>query len=195
VEVAITGPLGLLGFGVATMFKSFVWAGIAEENTFMLAAVLGIVYGGLTQLLAGLWELYRGNTFVATACVNYGVFWLGIGLFDILQFTGSVTVDEMPWGYFLWSMIWMVHTLMLLACLRYTYRMLQLTYILSATLFLVLALANFYPLLWTIGGYIGIALGASAWYSGWAEIMNSIYGREVVPIWPCPKPPTKERLL
>eukprot|EP01134_Creolimax_fragrantissima_P006140 CFRG6140T1 len=179
------GPIGLFAFGMATGLKSFVWAGIATSETFTYVALVGIIYGGFMQVFVGLFELIRGNTLIATANMNFGAFWLGISLFDILSAMGSIEPGDMPWGFFVWSMIWGVQTIMLMCCTLYTNRALQVMYFLSTTLFFVLGAGSFYPTCVTAGGYIGIALGSTAFYIAYAEILSTTYGKDILPLWPC----------
>ncbi|KNC86483.1 hypothetical protein SARC_01391, partial [Sphaeroforma arctica JP610] len=186
---ASCGPMGLMAFGICTVLKSFMWYGVCTQETYSFIAISGIMYGGFIQVAAGWWELVSGRTFIATANFNFGAFWLGISLFDLLRGTMDIKVDPttMPWGYFIWSMVWFVHTLGLTLCTRYTIRPLQLMYVNSTSLFLVLGLANFWPIFWQIGGVMGFLLGLNAIYIAYAEIINTVYDRDIIPLWPCPK--------
>src|SRR3989440_1072383 len=81
-------PLGLLGFGMTTVLLNFHNAGFYELNTMILA--MGICYGGLAQIIAGMMEWKKGNTFATTAFISYGFFWLSL--------VALIVLTKLGWG-------------------------------------------------------------------------------------------------
>src|ERR1035441_9192015 len=74
-------PLGLLGFGMTTVLLNLHNAGFLELNSMILA--MGICYGGIAQVLAGIMEWKKNNTFGTTAFISYGFFWLSLVTLEI----------------------------------------------------------------------------------------------------------------
>src|SRR5881398_3894679 len=81
-------PLGLLGFGMTTVLLNFHNAGFFELNTMILA--MGICYGGIAQIIAGIMEWKKGNTFATTAFISYGLFWLSL--------VALIVLTKLGWG-------------------------------------------------------------------------------------------------
>ncbi|MFF4188912.1 acetate uptake transporter [Streptomyces sp. NPDC001691] len=79
--IADPGPLGLAGFAMTTMVLSCFNAGLLDTRLTGVVLPLALFYGGLCQLLAGLWEFKKGNTFGATAFCSYGAFWMAFWLY------------------------------------------------------------------------------------------------------------------
>ncbi|KNC79254.1 hypothetical protein SARC_08349 [Sphaeroforma arctica JP610] len=178
---ANAGPIALMGFGMTTLLLNFYNTGIAESGTIGLIACYGIFHGGLAQLLAGMWEMSAGKIFTGTAFTSYGVFWMGLGLFDGLIVTGNLQPGDISEGKCIWLCIWgCVTFLMFLVTLRAN-RVVQFLF-LSAT-FLIFGLAGgvYNETVHKVAGAIGIACGSSAMYLGWAELMNEVYEREIIP--------------
>jgi succinate-acetate transporter protein len=205
-KTANPAPLGLLGFGLTTVLLNFVHnARLGSVDAMILG--MGIFYGGLAQVIAGILEYKKGNTFGTTAFASYGFFWLsfvalnwlGVGSSaskGIWPFFGGVT----PWGvgnealmaYFL---MWGLFTLMMFFGTLKKNRALQAIFVSLAILFFLLA-AKFALLAYTtmtsadlnlftqIIGVEGIICGLSAFYLAIAEVLNETYGRTVLPICP-----------
>ncbi|KNC83048.1 hypothetical protein SARC_04666 [Sphaeroforma arctica JP610] len=180
---ANAGPIGLMGFGMTTVLLNFYNAGIAESGTVGLIACYGIFHGGLAQLLAGMWEISAGKVFTGTAFTTYGAFWLGLGLFDLLIVTGHLEPGDISEGKCIWLCIWGVFTfLMFLGTFRAN-RTVQFVFLSLSLLFFLLAGGVYNEGVHKAAGVVGIACGASAMYLGWAEIMNEVYQREMIPIF------------
>src|SRR5438874_12498332 len=81
-------PLGLLGFGMTTVLLNLHNAGFYDLNSMILA--MGICYGGLAQIIAGIMEWRKGNTFAMTAFVSYGLFWLSL--------VAPIVLTKLGWG-------------------------------------------------------------------------------------------------
>lgn len=172
-------PLGLMGFGMTTILLNLHNAGFFALDDAILA--MGIFYGGIAQIIAGIMEFRKGNTFGLTAFTSYGLFWLS--LVYIIQF-GSADPSFMGWYLFLWGLF---TAYMFLATLNKN-RALQVVFGSLTLLFWGLAIGD-----WTgngtiteIAGWIGLFSGASAFYLAAAEVLNETYGRTILPIGPVP---------
>ena len=174
-------PLGLMGFGMTTVLLNFANAGFFSPNSMILA--MGIFYGGIAQLIAGIMEWRKGNTFAATAFCSYGMFWLT--LVWLIESPGlKLPPDARAMGsYFA---IWGVFTLFLFIGTLRLNRALQFVFLTLTVLFALLAAKEFSGAGWlgTVAGYEGIVCGASAMYAGFAQVLNEVYGRTVLPLGP-----------
>jgi succinate-acetate transporter protein len=175
-------PLGLLGFGMTTVLLNLHNAGFYELNSMILA--MGICYGGLAQIIAGIMEWRKNNTFAATAFVSYGLFWLSLVTMIILTKLGwgaasnetAMAAYLAMWGLF--TAVMFVGTLLL-------NRALQVVFGTLAILFFLLAIGDFTGA--SAGfkhftGYEGIFCGFSAMYAGLAQVLNELFGKTVVPL-------------
>lgn len=182
-RTANPAPLGLMGFGMTTILLNLHNAGIIALGGAILA--MGIFYGGLAQVLAGLMEWRKGNTFGTTAFTSYGFFWLSlvaIWLFPALGIWEAESKQAMAFYLALWGVF---TAYMFVATLR-TNRGMQFVFLTLALLFFGLAAGDATGMAsLTVGsGYLGIACGASAVYVAMAEVLNECYGRTVLPLWP-----------
>ncbi len=171
-------PLGLCAFALTTFVLSS-----ANAKLFVGADVvigLALFYGGLAQLLAGMWEFKTGNTFGATAFSSYGAFWLAVGASLQLKLIPS----EAAFGFFL--MGWTIFTfLMFLASLKTNVALITLFGLLFVTfIFLTLNALGVGTNLGQIGGYFGLATAAVAWYTALAGLLSSMPSAFTLPIGP-----------
>lgn len=176
-------PLGLIAFGLTTVLLNIHNAGFYSLGTMILA--MGIFYGGIAQVIAGIMEWKKGNTFGTTAFTSYGLFWLSfVGLLtmpffgiDMANETGAIVAYLVMWGLFT--------ALMFVGTLKLN-RALQFVFFSLAVLFFLLAIADATgsAALKTIAGYEGIICGLSAVYTGIAQVLNDVYGKVVLPIGP-----------
>jgi succinate-acetate transporter protein len=192
------GPLGLTAFATTTFVLSMINAnlvggGIATASGIVLG--LALAYGGIAQFAAGLWEFRTGNTFGATAFCSYGAFWIS---FYILLHTGAAVIPKTELfsavGLYLWA--WGIFTAyMFIASLRTTGAV-ALVFLLLAITFIVLGIGNS-ALSGThsltngtikLGGWIGLATAAVAWYASFAGVTNATWGRTVLPVFPLNRP-------
>jgi succinate-acetate transporter protein len=178
-------PLGLSGFGLTTLVLSFVNSNIVGGGPATFPIVLGMAFafGGLAQLLAGMWEFRTGNTFGAVAFSSFGAFWLSF------FFLVSFNVAQLPakeidaaLGLYLW--MWGIFTGMLFLCTFASPRALSLLFLLLTVTFILLGIGNSGASSSMIhaGGYVGIATGAVALYIACADIMQAVYKRSVLPV-------------
>ena len=181
-------PLGLLGFGMTTVLLNFHNAGFYPLNTMILA--MGIFYGGIAQVIAGIMEWKKGNTFAATAFTSYGMFWLVLVTFIVMGKSqlGIDAADKnvaIPaflgmWGLFTFVMF--IGTLRLNRALQVVFGSLTLLFILLAW-----GDASGNEAITRIAGYEGLFCGASAIYTGLAQVLNEVYGKTICPIGPVTK--------
>jgi succinate-acetate transporter protein len=192
------GPLGLTGFAATTFVLSFYNANLVGTGGGPPIIVLGVAlaYGGIAQLLAGMWEFRTGNTFGAVAFSSFGAFW--ISFFVLLLTVGNkfgggfanADVAHNAISVFLYA--WAIFTTyMFVASLRTT-GVIALVFILLAVTFWLLAIGNASLVGTTnatnstikVGGYVGLATAAAAWYGSFAAVMNSTFARTILPVFP-----------
>jgi len=174
-------PLGLMGFGMTTVLLNFHNAGIFELNSMILA--MGFFYGGLAQIIAGLMEWKKGNTFALTAFTSYGFFWLSLVMLIVLPKMGLIDAPEQS-AMVVYLIMWGIFTAVLfIGTLRLT-RALQVVFASLAVLFFLLALGDFTnsSTIKLIAGYEGIFCGFTAIYTALAQVLNEVYGKTVAPI-------------
>lgn len=180
-NTANPAPLGLLGFGMTTVLLNIHNAGFYPLDTMILA--MGIFYGGLAQIIAGVQEWKKNNTFGATAFTSYGCFWLTlVGLLVFPKFGWAAAPTAVALTAYLTA--WGVFTaLMFVGTLKLS-RSLQVIFFSLAVLFFLLAIgdATENATIKTIAGYEGIFCGASAFYTAIAQVLNEVYGRKVLPV-------------
>ena len=174
-------PLGLMGFGMTTVLLNLHNAGLFELGSMILA--MGIFYGGLAQIFAGILEFKKGNTFGTTAFCSYGLFWLSlVGLIVMPNILGvnSPNAAAMTAYLFMWGLF----TFMMFFSTLKMNRALQVVFLTLAILFWLLALGEITGsgIITKIAGIEGIFCGFSAIYLAIAEVTNEAYGKEILPI-------------
>jgi hypothetical protein len=180
-KTANPAPLGLAGFGMTTVLLNIHNAGFFPMSAMILA--MGFFYGGIAQILAGLLEFKRGNTFATTAFTSYGAFWLtlvGLVLAPKLGWAEATPGAFMGWYLFLWGIF---SLFMFFGTLRAN-RGLQVVFLSVTVLFFLLAVRDWTGLevIGQIAGLEGIACGLSAIYVAMAEVLNEQFQRTVLPI-------------
>jgi hypothetical protein len=179
------GPLGLGAFAMTTFVLSMFNSNLVDGKG-GLPVVLGLAlaYGGIVQLLAGMWEFRTGNTFGAVAFCSYGAFWISFWALNVFYAKGITGNVGNAVGVYLWA--WAIFTAyMMIAALRVSGAVLLVFVLLTAT-FILLAIgsdgAQASATHW--GGYLGLATAAAAWYASAAAVTNSTFGRTVMPVFP-----------
>ncbi|MHB1683482.1 MAG: acetate uptake transporter [Bacilli bacterium] len=173
VKIADPGPLGLAGFGITTCILSLINAGVASVSGLGVVLGLALVYGGGVQLLAGMWEFRKGNTFGATAFSSYGAFWLA--LWYIIN-----TSPKAGLGWFL--LFFGIITLFLWFATFYLNRALFFVFLTLWIAFFLLALHGFGVIGSQAGGWIGLICGLTALYTSFATVINTTAGKIVMPL-------------
>lgn len=180
--LANPAPIGLMGFGMTTVLLNINNAGFFSLGSMILA--MGIFYGGLAQIIAGILEYRKGNTFGLTAFTSYGLFWLSfVGLVVIPSLIPSISAPgdvAMGWYLFMWGLF---TGLMFISTLKKP-KALQFVFGSLTILFWLLALGHFLqnPTITIIAGYEGIICGFSAIYLAMAEVINETYGKIKLPV-------------
>jgi succinate-acetate transporter protein len=174
-HAANPAPLGLCGFALTTFVLSTINAGWFSLASIGVVVALALAYGGLAQLLAGMWEFKAGNTFGATAFSSYGAFWLSFAALFIPGIlpkgfasipSGGVGIYLLGWGIFTFLMF--LTTFRRSVALIVVFGLLTLTYV-------VLAIGAFAGSggITIVGGYLGILTALAAWYTALADVLNS----------------------
>jgi uncharacterized protein len=179
------GPLGLAGFALTTFVLSMFNAGLISKAGEPVVLGLALAYGGLAQLLAGMWEFRTGNTFGAVAFTSFGAFWLSYWAL-VTFFVGDIPTAHLGATLGLYLISWGIFTAyMFVASLRTT-AAIAVVFLLLATTFFVLGIGNANESEGTVevGGWIGLATAAAAWYASFAAVTNSTFGRTVLPVRP-----------
>ena len=191
-KLANPAPLGLLGFGMTTVLLNLHNAGLFPLDTMILA--MGLAYGGLAQVIVGIMEFKKGNTFGTVAFASYGLFWWSLVLLLVLpktsMFTGLVAPKEtaMAAYFFMWGLFTLA---MFFGTLKKN-RALQFVFMSLAILFFLLTIRDLTanPTLFgtftfnNLLGIEGVICGLSAVYLAIAEVLNEAHGRTVLPICP-----------
>jgi uncharacterized protein len=177
-------PLGLLGFGMTTVLLNLHNAGFYELNAMILA--MGICYGGIAQVIAGIMEWKKGNTFATTAFISYGLFWLSLVTMIVMTKLGWATASNekaMAAYLFMWGLFTLV---MFIGTLRLHVAG-QIVFGSLTILFFLLAYGDFAsasPGFKQFTGWEGIFCGFSAIYTGLAQVLNELYGKVILPLGP-----------
>jgi succinate-acetate transporter protein len=189
VAQAVTGiadpaPLGLAAFALTTFLLSAVNAGWAKSSTGSDWLGYAFAYGGLVQLLAGMWEFRNRNVFGSTAFSTYGGFWIGLGLWAVLvaphALSASAAGKDLGW-------------ILLAFAIFNTYMLIFSTQVNAAVfgVFLTLELTEIFLFIGNfagnanivkVGGYIGVLTALVAWYTSAAGVINGMKGSIVLPV-------------
>jgi uncharacterized protein len=177
------GPLGLAGFAGTTFVLSLINANWVSARGIGTVLALAIAYGGIAQLLAGMWEFRTGNTFGAVAFSSFGAFW--ISFFFLVRLTPATLITPHALAAYLW--MWAIFTTyMFFASLRTTAAV-ALVFLLLSITFILLAIGDMGSGHTTVthwGGYIGVATAIAAWYASFAAVLNSTFGKVMLPVVP-----------
>jgi succinate-acetate transporter protein len=176
-------PLGLLGFGMTTVLLNLHNAGLYELNTMILA--MGICYGGIAQVIAGIMEWKKGNTFATTAFISYGFFWLSLVTLIVLPKIIPALIPANETAMAAYLALWGLFTaVMFLGTFRLN-RALQVVFGTLTILFFLLAIgdatgasAGFKH----FTGLEGLVCGFAAIYAGLAQVLNELAGKIVLPL-------------
>jgi len=172
--VANPAPLGLFGFATTTLVLSAAnanFSGVTAGGALGLA----LAYGGIAQLLAGMWEFKAGNTFGAAAFSSYGAFWISFWVLNNVGGSAPKGANDVGWYLLSWTI---VTGLFLLGTLRQNWGLVVVFFLLFVT-FLLLTIGAFNPPAAgsqpsPIAGYVGIATAIAAYYVGLAGIMRHV---------------------
>ena len=173
-------PLGLLGFGMTTVLLNLHNSGLLPLSVVVIA--MGFAMGGLAQIIAGIMEFKNNNTFGATAFTAYGCFWWSLIIIWCNPWADKYPVDTQSLAWYL--LLWGIFTLfMFVGTLKQT-RGNQVVFGSLALLFSLLAAGDFTGNhgITTVAGIVGIFCGSSALYCAFAQVLNEVYGKKVMPL-------------
>jgi hypothetical protein len=174
-------PLGLMGFGMTTVLLNLHNAGLIALSSMILA--MGLCYGGLAQVIAGIMEWKKKNTFGTLAFTSYGFFWISLVVLLVLPKLGwAAAPDKDSMGCYL--LVWGFFTFFMFFGTLRANRALMTVFGSLTILFWLLAAGDLTgsELLTRIAGWEGIFTGLSAMYLGIAQVLNESYGRTVLPV-------------
>jgi uncharacterized protein len=178
-------PVGLAGFGLTTFMLSLIEAGIVDKSALPVVLGAALAYGGLLQLLAGMWAFVRNNTFAAVALGSYGAFWISFWALNALYMDRIPTAEQnaalglflISWGIFSFYM-WIVSFRVSLGV------MLVFLTLWPAYVLIGIGTSIDAPTVTHIGGVFGIATALLAWYVSFADTLHQTLGRRVLPLVP-----------
>ena len=183
--IANPAPLGLAAFALTTFVLSMFNSGLLDGGGEPIVLGLALAYGGVAQVLAGMWEFRTGNTFGATAFTSYGAFWLSYWAF-VEFFAKSVPEKDAGHAVGLYLIAWGIFTAyMVVASLRTTAAV-AIVFALLAVTFLALGIGNAggHTSIVKLGGWLGLVTALAAWYASFAEVTNATFGRVIFPTKP-----------
>jgi succinate-acetate transporter protein len=182
--VADPAPLGLAAFALTTFVLSFFNSGLMSEAGLPIVLGLALAYGGIAQLLAGMWEFKNNNAFGATAFTSYGAFWISFWAFEQF-FAGDIkNADALGNAVGLYLIAWGIFTTyMWVASFRVSVAV-NLVFLFLAATFIALGIGDAAANtdISHLGGYLGIATAILAWYASFAIVTNKTFGRTVLPV-------------
>jgi len=183
-KVADPGPLGLAGFAMTTFCLSSANAGLWKGAGVAAALSLAFFFGGIAQLLAGMMEFVRKNTFAAVAFTSYGAFWLS--LYALANFQKALG-DNGSAGVFLLG--WTVFTFYMMIAAVKTNTATLTVFVLLFVTFIFLTWGNWgafgaHSGIIKVGGWLGLATAVAAWYASAAGVVNATHGKVVLPVGP-----------
>ena len=185
VPIADPAPLGLAAFAGTTFVLSLFNAGLFDAELVAVVLPLALLYGGLVQLLAGMWEFRNDNTFGAVAFTSYGAFW--ISYFFYARFVaGTLPPADAHTAVGIFLLMWTIFTAyMTLAALKTNGALIAIFGTVLVT-FSLLTIGEFAESTFLLhaGGYLGLAAAALAWYGSAAGVVNPTWRRTVLPVFP-----------
>jgi succinate-acetate transporter protein len=179
VKAANPGPLGLFGFGLTTIALSAINAGLLPHEAVAAVVPLAFAFGGIAQLIAGIFELRLGNTFGGVAFTSFGLFWWWLALLNWTIGAGWLKAPPpaaaatvlLLWGFFT-LLLWIV-----------TFRLnkgIWSIFLLLTITFFLLAAGDFGYATGKLGGYLGLLTGIDAMLVAFIELLNATAGRTVI---------------
>jgi succinate-acetate transporter protein len=183
VAIADPAPLGLAGFALTTFVLSMFNAGLVDKKGLPVVLGLALAYGGGAQLLAGMWEFRKGNTFGATAFSSYGAFWISYWAY-VTFFAKQVPPAQAGSAAGLFLIAWGIFTAYMWIASFRTTAAVSLVFLLLAITFFLLGIgeAAGNTGIGKLGGWFGLATAVVAWYASFAGVTNVTFGREIVPV-------------
>ena len=180
-NTANPAPLGLCAFGMTTILLSVHNAGFTALSSPILA--MAIFYGGIAQVIVGLMEWKKKNSFGMLTFGSFGFFWISFAGILMLPALGLAKGPQ-PAELAVFLALWGIFALGLFICTLRMHRLLQVTLAAVVLLVALLVAAELTgsSMVLNAGGFVGIIAGALALYMGMGQVINEIYGRRVLPV-------------
>ncbi|WP_071393955.1 acetate uptake transporter [Bacillus tuaregi] len=183
ISIADPGPLGLAAFALTTFVLSCKNAGLLPASVGDVFLPLALFYGGLAQLLAGMWEFKKDNTFGATAFTSYGAFWISLASMVYFELTGVLHFGaDMNIALGIFLVAWTIFTFYMWIGTFRINPALNLVFTLLFITFILLDLTEFGIISGPMAGYFGLATAFAAWYASAAGILNPLFEKDILPI-------------
>ncbi|MEO6886515.1 MAG: acetate uptake transporter [Jatrophihabitantaceae bacterium] len=187
------GPLGLAGFAATTFFLSVINTNMLGTSVQAIVFSLAFFYGGIAQLLAGMWEFAKGNTFGAVAFSSYGAFWLSFW-WMLTHLPAEAKPNDLLHGVALYLLCWAIFTAYMTVAATRTTGAILTVFVLLTLAYIALTIGFFTESVtdftknsngWIhLGGWLGILTAIAAWYTSFAAVTNSTYKKTVLPTFP-----------
>jgi succinate-acetate transporter protein len=184
--IADPGPLGLSAFALTTFILSSINADVIPLSVKSIVLSTALFYGGIAQVIAGIWEFRKNNTVGATAFTSYGAFWMAYwGLSVWFKPAATVSADDkdIALGFFLLG--WTIFSLIMTLAVAKTNGALLATFLVLDVTFVLLMAGHFTHSsgLEVLGGWLGIVTAFLAWYTAAAGVVNESWKRPLLPTW------------
>ncbi|MFO7257995.1 MAG: acetate uptake transporter [Bacteroidota bacterium] len=180
-QSASAGPLGLSAFGICTIMLSLVNAGVIPLDAMVLS--MGLFYGGVTQIIVGLLEGKKGNTFGLVAFTSYGIFWVSFVSINVIPSLGWLA-QASSGAMITYLIMWCLFTVILFIGTLRIGKLLQVLFgalILLFVLLIIGSIAGSSAIL-TLAGYEGLLVGAISLYAASAFLLNELFGKSILPV-------------
>ncbi|MEI7856312.1 MAG: acetate uptake transporter [Methanomicrobiales archaeon] len=174
-------PLGLCAFGLTTILLSLHNAGFTALGSPIVA--MAIFYGGLAQVIVGLMEWKKNNSFGMLTFGSFGFFWISFATLMILPALGLAKAPG-PVDLAAFLAVWGLLILGLFICTLKMHKLLAFTVFMVLLLVILLVAAQLTgsALILNLGGFVGLVAGLLALYMGLGQVINEIYGSRVLPV-------------
>jgi len=180
-NTANPAPLGLCAFGMTTILLSLHNAGLTPLGSPILA--MAIFYGGIAQVVAGIMEWKKNNTFGMVTFGSFGFFWISFATLLLLPALGLAKAP-LPVEMAAFLSVWGIFAVGLFICTLKMHRVLQITLLAVVLLVILLVTAQLTgnSLILNLGGLVGLIAGGLALYIGMGQVINEVYGNRIFPV-------------
>ena len=180
-KLANPGALGLGGFALTTFCLSVVNAGLIDGANVGMVLPLALFYGGLAQFCAGMWDVKRGDVFGATCFTSFGAFWLAVASMILLENAGIIAAVPRE-GLGVLFIGWGLFTAYATVASFRVSKAVAAIFVPLTVVFFLLAIGEWSEPVHKVAGYLGIVVALLAWYASAAVLINTLYGREILPV-------------
>jgi succinate-acetate transporter protein len=187
INVADPGPLGLAGFALTTFILSVFNAGLLDSQAQPVVLGVGLFYGGIAQIIAGVMEFFKNNTFGATAFTSFGAFWMAYWYLSTHpDLFGDIDPSLKAKGVGVFLLAWTIFVAWMTIAVSQVNLALAGTFGVLLVAFITLTVGDLTGVLAAtrIGGWFGLAAAFGAWYCAFAAVLNFTTGKTVLSVWP-----------